>query len=44
MLTITAGLSFIQAACFAFSVSSTARATSESTIGAPFRNATITGR
>ena len=34
MLTITAGVSFIQAACFTFSASSTASATSESSTGA----------
>ena len=37
MLTITAGVSFIQAACFTFSASSMTSATSESLTGAPLR-------
>ena len=37
MLTITAGTSFIQAACRTFSAPSTTRATSASWIGAPLR-------
>ena len=37
MLTITAGWSFIHAACFTFSAPSITVATSESTTGAPLR-------
>ena len=37
MLTITAGVSFIHAACFTFSASSTTSATSDSCTGAPLR-------
>ena len=37
MLTITAGVSFIHAASFTFSASSTTVATSESVTGAPLR-------
>jgi len=37
MLTITAGVSFIHAACRTFSAPSTTSATSDSTTGAPLR-------
>jgi hypothetical protein len=43
-LRITAGVSFIQAACRTFSASSVTVATSLSRTGAPFRYATMTGR
>jgi hypothetical protein len=43
MLTITAGVSFIHAACSTFSTSSTTSATSDRRTGAPLRCATIRG-
>ncbi len=44
MFRMTAGTSFIQAACFVFSVSSMTLATSERRTGAPLRYAMIRGR
>ena len=44
MLRITAGTSFLQAACFTFSASSSTWATSERWTGPPFRYATMSGR
>jgi hypothetical protein len=43
MLRTTAGTSFIQAACFTFSASSTTSATSDSRTGAPSLKATTSG-
>src|SRR5262249_26861792 len=43
MLTITAGVSFLHAACSTFSTSSTTSATSSGRTGAPLRCATVSG-
>ena len=44
MFTMTAGLSFIQAACLTFSAPSTTLATSDRRTGAPLRYATTSAR